>query len=188
MGWYCLRESINDDPRLGEAIGVALAKKHLGIELPPEPTWEEKQVREEAEANPEYKSELVKAGLPKRGVEFPEDIDPFEEEIRKYQQLQRFREALGAGRKGETTTLVNLLKNLGLALPEIVDIFHEVRGTGAAGQVGPTLEAPPDQSQAQFPIGQDPIHTVPSVPMAQAATPSPQLAPDSMPAETRQVK
>ena len=182
-----LREMAEEDPKLGQAIGAAFAKKHLGIEFPPELPWYEKMVRGEAERNPKYRAELVKAGLRELGVEFPEEEDPIEEQIRKFEQFNQIEEALREGPRGPTGTLARFLKDVAPALPEIVKMINEIRGAGTAGQVGPALETPPDQSKAKFPIGHVPPFMVPSVPTAQTATPPPKPGPDSIPAETGQM-
>jgi len=155
LGWQSLMQSMDENPKLSRAIGVAVFNKYTGVDLPVELDWEEQLFREGVEGDPEIKSEFVKARLREMGVEFPEDIDPIEEQIRKFEQIKRFKESLHEGPEGLSGTLARFLKEALPALPEIVKIIQEARGTGAVEQDGSSLEAAQGQLRAQSPVGQD---------------------------------
>ena len=86
------------------------------------------------------------------GVEFPEDIDPIEVQIRKFEQIKQLKELI-EGPRGPSDTLARFLKEAAPALPEIVKVIQKARGTGAVEQDGSPLAASP--AQAQLPVGQD---------------------------------
>lgn len=178
-----IREMLADDPEMQRLFAMAVLKKQYGIERPPEESWNEKLFREGVQSNPEYKDLFVQAGLRERGVEFPEEVDPFEQELRNYERVQRLIDLFEEKSKGPTGTLARIWKDVAPALPEIVKMFRELRGTGTAGQVGPALEAPPDQRPAQIPIEHVPSPMVPPVQGGQAATPSPPPEPDPAPVD-----
>ena len=154
FGWQCLREAMEENPTLSQAIGIAVFKKYTGVDLPVELGWEEQLFREGVEGDPEIKTELIKARLREKGVEFPEDIDPTRELIRKFEQFKQLNELLNGEPKGVSETLAKFLKEVAPALPEIVKLIREARGTGAVDQGGASLEASQEQSGAQFPVGQ----------------------------------
>ena len=142
-------ERLEEDPEMQRLVGIAALKKHLGIELPPETDWKERLVREGVEGNPEYRDAFVKSRLREEGAEFPEEIDPIEKQIEKYEQLERFRESLGVGQKQ-----TSLLRELVLALPEVLKIVQQMQGSSAVlsdAQTVPALEAPTTQDAAPQP-------------------------------------
>ena len=152
LGWQCLEQSMEENPKLSRAIGVAVFKKYTGVDLSVELDWEEQLFREGVEGDPEIKSEFIKAKLRDMGVEFPEDIEPVEELIRKFEQINQLKELI-EGPRSPSDTLARFLKEAAPALPEIVKVIQKARGTGAVEQDGSPLAASP--AQAQLPVGQD---------------------------------
>ena len=144
-------ESMEENPKLSLAIGVAVFKKYTGVDLPVELDWEEQLFREGVEGDPEIKTEFVKARLRDMGVEFPEDIEPVEVLIRKFEQINRLKDSLREGPDGFSGNLARFLKEAAPFIPEIVKIIQEGRGTGAVEQDGSSLEAAQAQPRAQFP-------------------------------------
>ena len=116
-------ERLEDDPEMQRLVGMAALKKHLGVELPPEPDWIERLVREGVEGNPEHRDAFVKARLREEGAEFPEELDPIEEQIEKYEQLERLLNAIGGGQEPPS-----LVKELLLAVTEVLKIIRQVFG------------------------------------------------------------
>ena len=88
------------------------------------------------------------------GVEFPEDIDPTQELIRKFEEFKQLNGLLNGEPKGVSETLARFLKEVAPALPEIVKIIREARGTWTVEQGSASLEASQEQSGSQFPVGQ----------------------------------
>ncbi len=133
-------ERLEDDPELQRIAALGMLKKYLGVELPAEVDWEEQLFREGVEGNPEFKGALIKAELRKRGAEFPEELDPIEGQIKKYEQLARLEETLDSGKKPPS-----LMRELILALPEFLKIIQQVQGGDTPksdARAGPSLEAP----------------------------------------------
>ncbi|MCZ6488937.1 MAG: hypothetical protein O7A06_00205 [Acidobacteria bacterium] len=142
-------ERFEDDPELQRIAALGMLKKHLGVELPAdvEIDWQEQLFRDGIEGNPEFKEALVIAELGKRGAEVPEEPDPMEETIKKYQQLGRLREALDSGKKPPS-----LMRELILALPEVLKFIQQVQGsdfTKSGAQAEPPLEAPVDSQEGR---------------------------------------
>ena len=82
-----------------------MLKKHLRVELPAEVGWDEQLFPKDVEDNPEFSEALIKAELRSRGAEFPGELNAIEEQIKKYEQLERLRETLEPGRKPPRLTL-----------------------------------------------------------------------------------
>ncbi len=130
-------ERLDDDPRLQRIAALGMLKKYLGVELPAEVDWEQQLFREGVEGIPEFKEALIKAELRKRGAEFPEELDPIEEQIKKYEQFQRLRETLESGKQPP-----NLMRDLILALPEVLKIILQVQGGDNSKSDAQTVRRP----------------------------------------------
>ena len=190
-----LQELVEQDPVVGRAFAAAWYKKHSGVELPPEPTWEEQLVQEAIKGNSEYQEGLIRPRLRERGVEFPEEKVGIERLIAEAEQTRRLRDALGAGRKG----IAGLAQELIPAIPVLLQAFRDIKGGATAGPpIGPALDTPADATVAPKPVKQPvepiaapahikpiaPYRAQPEIKSAETAQTPPHLLPDIQPEDS----
>ena len=142
--------------------------KPLGIELPPEPSWEEKRFQEALENNPEHFEQYFEARMAMlRGpkAEEPSTWAQLRTELEEYNELKQVlgRDTGAGGGFRET------LRYLAPGIRELIRVM--LPKTGKAGEGGPQPE--PDQQAAANPAAAE--SASPGVPSRQDPTVSPPL-------------
>jgi len=120
----------------------AVIEKEFGIQLPPSPTVEEKQLKDALEEDPEFKRQFRQALLEKLGYEKeiePGSIDQMISDSLKFKEIQ---ELLGGRPSGGR----ELAKE---AVPVLLEIVKAFTKGGSGGAAVETAQVPPAQQPVQ---------------------------------------